>query len=229
MPYPITELAYGLRFRLSDLATPAERYRLQEAAGNQTICPPKLQSIRIKDDVFLQHENGKLIASYYDDEHDLYRKPVLTDKADDLAYCPSIIIRLMKVENIKGDLLNQVILRPRKLFLEDGDDLSPTFFELLQSKFPIADVRSLKVRMILNVLNPLDLLSVFTYLPRLEHLDILGLAPNTWMSDILKSQKQKLSSLTIDVYSDSLENGAIEKLVDFMKVTFYCMASHSGN
>uniref|UniRef100_A0A7E4ZWT4 Reverse transcriptase domain-containing protein n=1 Tax=Panagrellus redivivus TaxID=6233 RepID=A0A7E4ZWT4_PANRE len=90
MPYPIAKLAYGLRCRLSELATNIERYDLQIAAGNMSICPPKLQPIRQKA-VMFKNLHGKI--SIEDDEND--NRPLIFGKVDDLIYCKTIAMFIL--------------------------------------------------------------------------------------------------------------------------------------
>uniref|UniRef100_A0A7E4V920 HTH LytTR-type domain-containing protein n=1 Tax=Panagrellus redivivus TaxID=6233 RepID=A0A7E4V920_PANRE len=99
MPYPIAKLAYGLRCRLSDLATPSERYRLQEAAGNKDICPPKLQPIRQQVFLRISYKNGK---PFVFDNH-FHDTPVFTDQADELVYCTSVVLDNIRINDLKDD------------------------------------------------------------------------------------------------------------------------------
>uniref|UniRef100_A0A7E4VMK4 Retrovirus-related Pol polyprotein from transposon TNT 1-94 n=1 Tax=Panagrellus redivivus TaxID=6233 RepID=A0A7E4VMK4_PANRE len=87
MPYPVGKLPYGLRCRLSELATNIERYNLQIAAGNMSICPPKLQPVRSKK-VRFSYRLGEVFME--DVTNGI--QPQVFDKVDDLIYCKALYL-----------------------------------------------------------------------------------------------------------------------------------------
>uniref|UniRef100_A0A7E4WDX6 Ribonuclease Z n=1 Tax=Panagrellus redivivus TaxID=6233 RepID=A0A7E4WDX6_PANRE len=118
MTYPIAKLAYGLRCRLSDLATLKERYHLQIAAGDPSICPPKLQSVQKTTDRLIVQAPFKPIRIRYHSEI----TPISFDEHDLLLCDTSFDLREVKIKHLTLEVFNHVLARPKTLFLMTSDD-----------------------------------------------------------------------------------------------------------
>uniref|UniRef100_A0A7E4VHD2 Recep_L_domain domain-containing protein n=1 Tax=Panagrellus redivivus TaxID=6233 RepID=A0A7E4VHD2_PANRE len=184
MPYPIAKLAYGLRCRLHDLATPVERYHLQIAAGNVSICPP-IQKLQRSDGI-LKLLCKDVIVIGDAKPFDFLR--------NGLVYSGSQILyhETANVQNLSVPF--DYVLRDAATVYLAGCHLSTSFFKKVASQ--VTDTLSISGNINNNYI--LRLSDILTAFPQVHTITMnLVDCSDTWVEDIIHHKTLKSFEMTV--------------------------------
>uniref|UniRef100_A0A7E4VVN4 Uncharacterized protein n=1 Tax=Panagrellus redivivus TaxID=6233 RepID=A0A7E4VVN4_PANRE len=212
MPYPLSKLPYGLRSRLHELAAPVERYHLQIAAGNASICPP-IQKVQKTKDCCLDfnYNNGEVI----DSETHCPPKPIEYEKDGLVRYgCARIRVKNANAQNLAGPF--DYFLNPTIDLVFKNCHLSLPFLE--EAAKIIGTTPSVRFWGSTNSAYRLNVAVLMTLFPNVKGIAFQD-APfdPTWMTDIALFDQHNLTRLELTLTLEQYKMYSVDAIEAFLR------------
>uniref|UniRef100_A0A7E4V0P7 FTH domain-containing protein n=1 Tax=Panagrellus redivivus TaxID=6233 RepID=A0A7E4V0P7_PANRE len=212
MPYPIAKLAYGLRCRLHELATPVERYRLQTAAGTASICPPIQKTETISGYFKFDYNDSNTIVkeAWRGIDPIDYRK-------DGIVYDGCDYVQIINAKTHNFDEPFEYFLNPSATVKLTNCDICQQFIEKLSRVF--TSNHTVKFSKTTNESFKLNIPDLLTAFPRAEYLTLYEVPlVETWMADLKKFCHHNLSSLELSMTVEQMDMFLADDFVGFLNI-----------
>uniref|UniRef100_A0A7E4WBS5 BTB domain-containing protein n=1 Tax=Panagrellus redivivus TaxID=6233 RepID=A0A7E4WBS5_PANRE len=206
MPYPISKLAYGLRCRLHDLATPAERYKLQIAAGNPAICPPIQTKQTSETNVSIKYEEGVINAH-----------PLFIEKNSPVYTTDKLCLINIGLEHLTCEPTSHFIYDETIVLL--NCNLSKNFIKKVSNLADnVSNITHIDLSETTNADYVFKMSDILTVFPNLCDISIDNVPfDDTWMSEILQYPEHSITDIQLIMTLEQFTALPIDDLVAFLQ------------